>query len=167
MSLSNSAGRVGEGVRRVTRQYTNNKIAFETESREDKTKAVKIEDKTLLIEYATASVSVARAQATVVIKMLAANIAALNAVATACILNQSSSSPFMMLGDCQDGFLWNLLVNGLPFVFMDLFEIAYFISHVGLPLYDVYFLLDPFIVVAVPLIKQTQAGAHVKYYVHV
>ena len=27
-------------------------------------------------------------------------------------------------------------------------------SHVGLPLYDVYFLLDPFIVVAVPLIKQ-------------
>ena len=58
-----------------------------------------------------------------------------------------------MLGDCEDGILWNLFVNGVPFIAMDLFEIAYLIWHVGLPLYNVYFLLDPFIVVAVVVVN--------------
>jgi hypothetical protein len=150
VSLSNSIGRVGEGVKR---QVTKTLSMAPEDSAANQASSKQISDQKLLVDYTTASVRVARAQVNLVIKMLAANVAALNAVLTACILNQSPDSPFLMLGDCEDGILWNLFVNGLPFIAMDLFEIAYLVWHVGLPLYNVYFLLDPFIVVAVVVVN--------------
>eukprot|EP00472_Partenskyella_glossopodia_P011919 CAMPEP_0197538684 /NCGR_PEP_ID=MMETSP1318-20131121/60328_1 /TAXON_ID=552666 /ORGANISM="Partenskyella glossopodia, Strain RCC365" /LENGTH=247 /DNA_ID=CAMNT_0043097167 /DNA_START=102 /DNA_END=845 /DNA_ORIENTATION=+ len=91
----------------------------------------------------------ARFEAVAVIKMLAANISAINNVSIACILNASDNSPFIGLGVCPGGFWNQMLISGLPFFVMDALEVLYFIYIVGMPLYGVFLDLDPFLVVAV------------------
>lgn len=57
--------------------------------------------------------------------MLAANIAVMNAVSMACVLNADSSSPFLGLGTCgENGYVYQLLFSTLPFFIFDLVELV-------------------------------------------
>jgi len=108
----------------------------------------------LLLKYTMLSTKCYRYMTANLVKMLAANIAVMNAVSMACVLNADASSPFLGLGTCgENGYVYQLLFSALPFFIFDLVELVVLVYKVDLPMYSVYFQLDPFVVVAVVVVN--------------
>jgi len=108
----------------------------------------------LLQKYTMISTKAYRFMTTNLVKMLSANIAVMNAVSMACMLNKDSSSPFLGLGTCgEDGFLSELVFATIPFFLFDLVELVALVYKADLPMYSVFFQLDPFVVVAVVVVN--------------
>jgi len=104
------------------------------------------------LAYSALAVAYNRSEITTVLKMIAADISAINAVIIACVLNENSTSPFKSLGRCRGGLTQQLLIDGTPFMIMDAIEMAYFVYFEGVPCYGVFFELDPFLVLAVVVV---------------
>jgi len=108
----------------------------------------------LLLKYTMLSTKCYRYMTANLVKMLAANIAVMNAVSMACVLNADASSPFQGLGTCgENGYLYQLVFATLPFFLFDLVELVVLVYKVDLPMYSVFFQLDPFVVVAVVVVN--------------
>jgi hypothetical protein len=109
----------------------------------------------LIFRYESVSSRVSRVMLTAVVKMVAANIAVLNAVSIACVLNdEGASSRFASLGTCAaHGYWWDLIVCSVPFFLFDLVEMIVYVYKYKLPLYATFFQLDWFVVVAVVVVN--------------
>ena len=91
------------------------------------TKEQREKTRALLVSFVTLSSRCYRPMTTIMVKMLATNIAVMNAVAMACVLNADwEATPFQPLGECgQDGFtgyLMELAIISAPFFLFDVID---------------------------------------------